>query len=86
MKAPEYLLSTPRLILVILTIWLMVFTYTGITDATVFKDIALVVFWYFFWSRWSETAKTEWDTTTITTPKEEIQSIHNLPDNWQMGW
>ena len=57
MKLPEYLLSTPRLILVIITIWLMVFTYNGITEPAVFKDIALVIFWYFFGSRWSETPK-----------------------------
>lgn len=57
MKLPEYLLSTPRLILVIITIWLIVFTYQGITEPTIFKDIALVIFWYFFGSRWSETPK-----------------------------
>ncbi len=59
MKLPEYLLSTPRLILVIITIWLMVFTYNGITEPVVFKDIAMVLFWYFFGSRWSETPKIE---------------------------
>lgn len=51
---PEWILSTPRLILLIMTLWLIVFTYAGITEPTVFKDLALVIFWYFFGSRGSE--------------------------------
>lgn len=54
MKAPEWILSTPRLILVILTVGLIVFTYNGTAEITIFKDIALVVFGYFFGSRGSE--------------------------------
>ena len=66
MKAPEWILSTPRLILVMMTVWLLVFTYNGITPQEVFKDLALVIFGYFFWSRWSETPKQEPGTVTLT--------------------
>ena len=51
---PEYLLSTPRLILVIMTVALVIFTYTGIGDYWVFADSLRVVLGYFFWSRGKE--------------------------------
>ena len=51
---PEYLLSTPRLIFVIMTVALVVFTYTGIGEYSVFKDALLVVLGYFFGSRGKE--------------------------------
>ena len=70
LKAPEWILSTPRLILVILTVGLIVFTYNGTAEITIFKDIALVVFWYFFGSRWSEVTK-EPNTASITDTTKE---------------
>lgn len=54
---PEYLLSTPRLIIVLLTLGLLVFSYLGIVEASVFKDVVLLVFWYFFGSRGKEEKK-----------------------------
>ncbi len=57
MKLPEYLLSTPRLILVILTIALVAFTGLWLIEPLDFKDICLLVFGYFFGSRWKEESK-----------------------------
>lgn len=57
MKLPEYLLSTPRLILVILTLALVAFTGLWIVEWGTFKDISLIVFGYFFGSRGKEESK-----------------------------
>jgi len=74
-KYPEWIRSTPRLILVILTVWLVVFTYTGIAEVTIFKDIALVVFWYFFGSRWSESPTETVSITDTTVSQKSIDSV-----------
>lgn len=84
---PEWILSTPRLILVILTIGLIVFTYGWITEPTVFKDIALVVFWYFFGSRGSEPTAggPKANTVTITDTTDSQESINNLKKNVELS-
>lgn len=87
MKAPEYLLSTPRLILLILTIGLIVFTNNWVTEPNIFKDITLIVFWYFFGSRGSEVPnknrnepeiKKDNDSKPIS--EDNLHDINNIPD------
>lgn len=72
---PEYLLSTPRLILVIMTIALVIFTYTGIGEYTVFKDALLVVLGYFFGSRGKEETKKQDDQ-----PVDEVEAQQPTPE------
>lgn len=60
MKLPEYLLSTPRLVLIMLSIAICIFTYLWIIEGKEFLVIAWTVFWYFFGSRGSEVA--DWQT------------------------
>ena len=54
MKLPEYLLSTPRLVLIILTLCACVFTYMRILTGEQFMSIVTLVLWYFFGSRGKE--------------------------------
>lgn len=52
--APEYLLSTPRLIAVVLTFALIYLTIVGKIEPKDFVSIVTLVFGYFFGSRWKE--------------------------------
>jgi len=88
---PSFLSSTLSqafLICVLATI-VMIFQWVSPNQVT-FGVITAVVAAYL--ARYWTPKPPEWptDTTTITTststPKEEIQSIHNLPDNWQLEW
>lgn len=60
MKLPEYLLSTPRLVLVMFALALIAFAGLGIIEGKEFLWIAGFVFGYFFGSRGSEA--TDWKT------------------------
>lgn len=60
MKLPEYLLSTPRFIAVIVTIALVYLTVVWSVESKDFVAIATLIFWYFFWARGSETS--DWKT------------------------
>ena len=59
MKLPEYLLSTPRFIAVMLAIWLIIFTFMEIVDAKEYVAATMLVLWYFFGSRGKEEKKEE---------------------------
>lgn len=54
MKLPEYLLSTPRLIAVLLTLATIYLAVVGKVDAKDFMVIVTLVFGYFFGSRGKE--------------------------------
>jgi hypothetical protein len=54
MKLPEYLLSTPRLIAVLLTLALIALTGKGLIEPKDFVSIVTLVLGYFFGSRGSE--------------------------------
>jgi len=58
---PEWLLSTPRLILVIMIIALVIFTEQKIGEYSVFKDSLRVVLGYFFGSRGKEESQKNYE-------------------------
>jgi len=53
-RIPEYLMSTPRLVLLIMTCVLSYMAVKGIVNAEEFVKSFMFVAWYFFWSRWKE--------------------------------
>lgn len=78
---PEYLLSTPRLILVIFAIALVIFTRLWIIEPLDFKDICLLVFGYFFGSRGKEETKTNDIKERVIQEDPEMEFISKKYDN-----
>ena len=65
MKVPEYLLSTPRLIAVVLTLVTSYLAIVSVIEPKDFISIVTLVFGYFFGSRGKEEPKSKTDADTI---------------------
>lgn len=79
-KLPEYMLSTPRLIAVILTLALIYLTIDWKIDAKDFNTIIALVFWYFFGSRGKEEARWKTDVENQYSAEESIEQASVDPD------